>query len=156
METNPDDSHWKHKYLTSLDEHDRKEKDWKALEELLTLAMNRVAIAAEGVDQTLDRQLKSLRNALHSSHYQELASIVEDISRAVKRLDDQRGHSTDQATSPATTLKVLLDSLHFPDPLKDRVNALQSQHRYLCRSYKASLAVALITSFMFSSRNFGI
>ena len=122
-----EESQWKQKYLASLDRYERKEKDWRSLEELLTLAMARVAIAAEGVDDSLDRQLKNLRKSLHSENYQGLETIVDDISRCVKHLDEQRRGVPVQGTSPVTVLQELLDSLSFPRQVKGRVTSLQKQ-----------------------------
>ena len=118
------ETQWKQKYLTSLDKYEKKEKSWKELEDMLRLAMNRVALAAEGVDSKLDKQLKSLRKSIKSNSYPGLESIVEDISKSVKRLDDLRNDSEQIDTRPVALLLTLVESLKFPKSLKKPSKAL--------------------------------
>lgn len=121
------DAHWKEKYLTSLDKYEKKEKAWKELEELLRLGMNRVALAAEGVDTTLDRHLKSLRKSIRSGAYNGLESIVEDISHSVKRLDDLRKEHEKVDNRPGTVLLNLVNTLNIPRQYKSQLKELQKQ-----------------------------
>ena len=55
---------WKGKYLDALDEIDRKEQSWSAIETLLRRAVARVAITASGVDELTDGPLHDIRGAV--------------------------------------------------------------------------------------------
>ena len=119
---------WKQKYYESLDKLDRlehKTKSWEELENLLRLAMNRVAVAAQGVDPVLDKHLRSLRKSVRSGDYPDLEAIIDNISATVKRLDEQRQHNITQASTTPELLLSLLDQLQFPKPLKKRAKALR-------------------------------
>ena len=121
------DAHWKQKYLTSLDKYEKKEKSWKQLEELLRLGMNRVALAAQGVDATLDRQLKVLRKSIRSGAYNGLESIVEEISASVKRLDEMRQEQERIGNQPQAVVLNLINALQFPKSYKSQVKGLLNQ-----------------------------
>ncbi len=119
---------WKQKYyesLEKLDQLEHKTKSWEELENLLRLAMNRVAVAAQGVDPALDKHLRSLRNAVRSGDYPNLEDIIENISATVKRLDEQRQHNTSQANTAPEMLLSLLEQLQFPKSLKKRLKVLR-------------------------------
>ena len=112
---NADD--WKQKYYQSLEKLEQletKTKSWEELENLLRLAMNRVAVAAQGVDPVLDKHLSALRNAVRSGDYPELEGIIENISATVKRLDEQRQQAGECAASAPRMLVELLNQLQFP------------------------------------------
>jgi len=118
---------WKQKYYESLEKLDRlehKTKSWEELENLLRLAMNRVAVAAQGVDPVLDKHLRSLRNSVRSGDYPDLENIIDNISARVKRLDEQRQHAPQINTAPELLL-TLLDQLQFPKPFKKRHKTLR-------------------------------
>ena len=73
---------WKQKYYESLEKLDRlehKTKSWEELENLLRLAMNRVAVAAQGVDPVLDKHLRSLRESVRTGDYPDLEDIIDKI-----------------------------------------------------------------------------
>ena len=118
---------WKSKYLDSLDNLERKERAWGRLEELLRLAMNRVSLAADGVDARLDKQLESLRRLLRKGdEYQGLDALVEDISRTVKRLDEERQQQRDQGLkNPGELLLPFMDGVQFPKEMKASVKSLR-------------------------------
>ncbi len=97
---------WKKKYLDYLEESERNEKQWKASDELLRKTISRLTLAADGLDDTLDQQLRDLRDAIrdHSSTAQ-LRGHIDDMSKTLVRLDQvgkQRQEKTD-APAPATT-----------------------------------------------------
>lgn len=119
---------WKHKYFESLeklDELEHKTKSWEELENLLRLAMNRVAVAVQGVDPVLDKHLKALRKAVRGGDYPDLESIIENISATVKRVDEQRQLVAAQGNSAPQLLKRLVDQLQFPKQQKKRVKMLR-------------------------------
>ncbi len=79
---------WKRKYLDYLEESERREKQWKDNDELLRKTISRLTLAADGLDDTLDRQLRDLRDAIrdHSSTAQ-LRTRIDEMSKTLVRLD---------------------------------------------------------------------
>ena len=119
---------WKQKYYESLEKLDRlehKTKSWEELENLLRLAMNRVAVAAQGMDPVLDKHLKSLRESVRTGDYPGLEDIIDKISATVKRLDEQRQQNAAHGNTAPQLLLSLLEQLQFPKPLKKRLKALR-------------------------------
>ncbi|WP_455211455.1 diguanylate cyclase [Kaarinaea lacus] len=135
---------WKQKYYESLEKLDRlehKTKSWEELENLLRLAMNRVAVAAQGVDPVLDKHLRSLRNSVRSGDYPDLEAIIDNISSTVKRLDEQRQHNTDQTNTAPEILLSLLEQLQFPKSLKKRIKALRKSIKSLDKAEPVDAAL---------------
>lgn len=83
---------WKRKYLDHLEESERNEKQWKDSDELLRKTISRLTLAADGLDDTLDKQLVDLRNAIrdHGSISQ-LRTRVDEMSKTLVRLDQSGG-----------------------------------------------------------------
>ncbi len=79
---------WKQKYLDNLEESERSEKQWKDSDELLRKTISRLTLAADGLDETLDKQLRELRDAIrdHSSVSQ-LRIRIDEMSKTLVRLD---------------------------------------------------------------------
>ncbi len=121
-------SDWKQKYLNCLDKLEQKEQSWEELENLLRLAVTRVSLAAEGVDGELDKHLTTLRKSIRAgNHYPGLEAIVEDITKNVKRLDEQRQDSENTQKTADKLLIDLLEQLHFPKHNNKRVKQLKSK-----------------------------
>jgi len=122
-----DEENWKQKYLTSLDNLEKQEKRWQTTEALLKQGLTRVALAAQGLDASLDNDLALLRKTLRKDiDLQHLESVVKDLARSVTRLDE---HRSDKNTthSPQELLIHWLDSLSFPDPLNARIKILRQK-----------------------------
>ncbi|MDH5325521.1 MAG: diguanylate cyclase [Gammaproteobacteria bacterium] len=120
------ESDWKQKYLDSLDQLEQKEKHWESIETLLCLGINRVALAAEGVDSALDKQLEHLRKTIRSGkNYSGLEDIVESISKTLKRLDTQKD---EHSNHPMAAWERLLDKLQIP---KSQSKALKQLRKNL-------------------------
>ena len=79
---------WKQKYLASLEQLESQEREWSELESLLRLAVQRLSLAAEGIDPILDDQLAKIRDVVGNNKQSgKLTSLIDDISRSVERLD---------------------------------------------------------------------
>jgi len=105
---------WKQKYLACLDRQERAEAEWQAAETLLRQGLTRVALAAEGIDNRLDRDLERLRKAIRSGAVVgDLERVIEDITEAVVRLDERRA---EQAAGPSAqaVLAAWVDGLQLP------------------------------------------
>jgi len=116
---------WKQKYLANLDRQERAEQAWQATETLLRQGLTRVALAAQGVDPRLDRELDTLRKAIRSgADVQQLEKIIEGVSDAVVRLDEERSGQAGER-SPQELLGEWLDSLTLPRALRSRARRLR-------------------------------
>jgi len=124
--TSNDPSEWKHKYLSSLDKLEKMEQQWNGVEELLRMGITRVALAAQGVDDTLDLQLNTLRKAIRSGkNYEGLGTIVDGISDSVKRIDEHRKEEATVDNRPATILLRLMESTSLPGANKRRAKTIR-------------------------------
>lgn len=82
------DTQWQQKYYDSLDDIERREKQWKALEDLFKQAISRLTLAAEGNSKSLDSDLNQLRTAIRKGKdNQTIQSILENVSREIIKLD---------------------------------------------------------------------
>ncbi len=115
---------WKQKYLANLDRQERAEAAWQATETLLRQGLTRVALAAQGVDERLDRELDALRQAIRSgADVGRLERVIEGVADAVVQLDEQRSQQT--AGHPQELLVHWLDSLCLPRALRSHVKSLR-------------------------------
>lgn len=79
---------WKQKYLDQLEESERSEKQWKDNDELLRKTISRLTLAAVGLDETLDKQLRDLRNAIRDhSDAAQLRLRINEMSATLVKLD---------------------------------------------------------------------
>jgi diguanylate cyclase len=121
------DENWKKKYLDSLDNLERQEKRWQDTETLLKQGLTRVALAAQGLDGTLDNDLALLRKILRTDiDLNGLTGVVGNLTKSVQHLDEQRSDKS-PTQSPQELLGDWLDSLSFPEPLSDRIKTLRKQ-----------------------------
>lgn len=83
-------AHWKHKYLETLDELDRKQRAWQQSDELLRKTVSRLSLAADGRDDKLDVQLEKVRLAIRErADITVLGGHIEALSKQLVRLDRQ-------------------------------------------------------------------
>jgi diguanylate cyclase len=79
---------WKQKYYDSLDDIDRREKQWGDLEDLFKQAISRLTIAAEGNSKSLDNDLGQLRTAIRKGKdNRAIELILESVSKEIVKLD---------------------------------------------------------------------
>lgn len=116
---------WKRRYYDSLEQLDKKEKLWLRTEDLLRRAISRLTLAAEGLNDTLDEQLESLRNAFRDkADGSVLYQRVEAMSDTLLRLDQKKkARRTEKAATPSLTR--LLDRLELPKGLGRKTKALR-------------------------------
>ena len=87
-EDTDDSGHWKQKYLDQLESFEHQQAQWQETEELLRKTVSRLTLAADGIDATLDGQLRALRDAIRDrvdSH--SLKQHIEAMSRTLVKLD---------------------------------------------------------------------
>ena len=82
---------WKQKYYDQLDSLEQKESEWEKLETALKRSIGRLSLAAEGQHKSLDKHIDELRTAIKNNiNRQRLDSIVDDMSRVLTQLEDQK------------------------------------------------------------------
>ena len=93
---------WKKKYFGQLEEFEREQKQWHEAEDLLRKTVSRLTLAADGLDDALDRQLRELRNAVRDrASTTQLRSRVEEMSSTLLKLDKQHKHVAMSSEQPA-------------------------------------------------------
>jgi len=148
---------WKQKYLDHLDKLEKAEANWHVLENQLRQGINRVALAAQGVDSELDQHLGLLRKSIRSGDdYDGLERIVENISTTVKKLDEQRQIEQKKQNQPLDVLQSMTKSISFPKETNKQVKTLlkkignETSNANLA-NYSQELAVLINNSFDVSS-----
>jgi len=117
---------WKQKYFTQLEEAERREKEWSEADELLRKTIARLALAADGQDDVLDRQLRELRNAIRDrATTLQLRTLIDEMSRTLMRLDSERAE--DPPAADTLPLLDLLDALTLPKETLHKAVALKRQ-----------------------------
>ncbi len=93
---------WKKKYFGQLEEFEREQKQWHEAEDLLRKTVSRLTLAADGLDDTLDRQLRDLRNAVRDrASTTQLRSRVDEMSSTLLKLDKQHKRVAMSPEQPA-------------------------------------------------------
>lgn len=82
------DPDWKNRYFDALAEHERAEHDWKAREEVLGFAVNRLSLLGQGLDARLDPHLEALRAGLRRRETTE--RLRAELARIGELLDELR------------------------------------------------------------------
>jgi len=89
---------WKEKYLGTVAEFESRERKWAETEALLRQALIRLALAAEGIDPVLDRNLDELRGLLRAgADPTRLRAQLEQISESVRNLDNRQLGESERA-----------------------------------------------------------
>lgn len=117
---------WKQKYYDSLEQAERKEKQWSEVEGLLRRCITRLTMVASGSDADLNQQIETLRNAIRDGRDSlGLKNLIERLGDAVLRQDRQSGAGKRSGPEPGEVLLELLDALSFPRGMGRKVKALR-------------------------------
>jgi diguanylate cyclase len=109
----PDAEQWKRKYFDQLEDAERKEKQWQQADELLRKTISRLTLAADGQDDTLDRQLRDLRNAIRDrANSAQLQKAIDAMSTTMVKLENERKQVADNGND--NVMLKLLDQLELP------------------------------------------
>ena len=120
---------WKQKYYDQLDSLEQKEAEWGKLETALKRTIGRLSLAAEGQHNSLDKHIDELRTAIKNNiNRQRLDSVVDDMSRVLTQLEDQK-------TAPNRLAIDLLEKL--VSQLKLPRNC-EKQHKKLVKQFNKS------------------
>lgn len=121
---------WKDKYLTALDDQEKRDKAQRQLAELLMRAVVRISLVADGIDQRLDKQLAGLRQILRDNNpsKRDLNTVVDALEGQVKRLDDVK---TERKKSIVQSFDSLVGQLQKLGPERDAKQLLKQLNRTL-------------------------
>ena len=126
MVEDTDSSRWKQKYYDSLEQVERKEKQWSEVEGLLRRCITRLTMVASGSDPDLNQQIETLRNALRDGRdSMGLKNLIERLGDAVLRQDRQGGADKKSGPEPSEVLLELLDALSFPRGMGRKVKSVR-------------------------------
>jgi len=115
---------WKQKYYQSITDLEKQQ----TYDELLQRSLGRLALAAQGLDPALDKQLKSLRSVLRGKSDQvEIEHILEQMEKAIARMESSKGKESDQTTGQI--LADLLSDLKLPKSFKSEAKTLSKQFK---------------------------
>jgi len=122
--TAAESDNWKQKYMESLDKLERREQHFQQVEDLLRTGISRVALAAQGVDRNLDRDLAELRKVIRRGKaYDELNRIVQAVSDSVKVLEDNKASQTHNPQ--ASCLHSLLQQLDVGEKFQKQKSRIE-------------------------------
>ena len=145
--TSRDQNDWKDKYLDSLDEQEKRERQQQKIQALLIKAVVRISMVAEGVDQQLDKQLAGLRQLFRdgSPSGRDLNTVVDALEGQVKRLDTVKD---ERAKAIALAFQSLVSQLQKLKPEKEAGQQLKRLNKNLkARSSRIQEYSALINEF---------
>ena len=113
---------WKQKYYLSLTTLEQQQ----SYDELLQRSLGRLALAAQGLDPALDRQLKSLRDVLRGKKDQQgIQKILNQMEKAITKMESNSNKNTSQTTGEV--IAELLTSLKLVKPFKYEAKTLARQ-----------------------------
>jgi diguanylate cyclase len=129
---------WKQKYYQSITDLEKQQ----SYDELLQKSLSRLALAAQGLDPLLDRQLKSLRTILRGKSSQfEIEDILDKMEKAIAKMDSEKS----ETLSPGLILADLLSSLKLPKAYKKDAKKLSKRLSSSAESEVKTLTPDLLT-----------
>lgn len=118
---------WREKYLDLLDEHEVLEHRSSEQLYLLTRALVRVSISADGQDKDLDAALERLRDHLRRGDIVDLPALLERVDTALLAFEEHRNqHWTAIAASLNDTIKPL-QTLSLTRSINDRIQQFSAR-----------------------------
>lgn len=119
---------WKKKFLDALEVHDTREKSLLNRIRLLRRGLVGVSLAGDGLDNSLDRELSSLRTTLRSEDTESgLELLLERIERSVLRLDSRKEQSVSSIQTALTLSVKQLQEISLSRELKRAVRQYAKQ-----------------------------
>jgi diguanylate cyclase len=115
---------WRDKYLDALDEQERQEQAHQADRALLTRALTRVCLAAEGQSSELDSSLEALRHSLRENNLSAVQGLLDKLEQTLLEFERTREQNT---ATQVDTLQAMAGQLLALSPdraLKKQLRAL--------------------------------
>jgi len=115
---------WKKKYYQSITDLEKQQ----TYDDLLQRSLGRLALAAQGLDPALDKQLKSLRSVLRGkSNQQEIEHILKQMEKAIARMESSKSENATHSTG--VILADLLNDLKLAKAFKPEAKTLSKQFK---------------------------
>jgi diguanylate cyclase len=113
---------WKRKYYASLTSLEQQQ----GYDEVLQRSLGRLALAAQGLDPTLDKQLKSLRDVLRGKKdQQEIEKILIKMEKAITQMEETSNKKNSQTAGEIVAELLLL--IKLAKPFKAEAKTLAKQ-----------------------------
>lgn len=131
-----DADHWKHKYLSGLEQQEKLERSWDMRLDLLRRGLVRSSLAAEGADKAVDQCMQDLRAVLRKNDIDAgLSNLIPHLERTVLDSEKQRKKRAERITAALTAL---VDQLFRLEPPREVSKPLKAFAKKLERSYEHS------------------
>jgi diguanylate cyclase len=108
---------WRRKYLDTLGRLENEETRWRSLEGLLRRIVNRLCVAAQGIDARLDAEIHLLAEAMRrKAGEDQLERLFEPLSAAIASLDANKAVPAATQSSRILSATTLLQAVLQPAP----------------------------------------
>ena len=118
------DNEWKSKYQTSIRELDKKEQEWSKVESILRKAISRLSLAARGLDDKLDEQLKLIQTLSREKRDERLSSALNQLSSIISELDKAGKESSGQFPESMSLLMETLQEINLDADQQKRLKPM--------------------------------
>lgn len=120
----PEAEKWRVKYYGLLDKFDQQQKDWVKSEQLLTSALSRVSLVAEGKYPPVDTHLQALRVVLKEKfNIYRVESVLTELLKLITEFEKKsKGKKSIQVDLNSVTN--MLDGIKLPKELNKKKNSL--------------------------------
>lgn len=118
---------WREKYLDLLDEHEALEHRSSDQQYLLTRALVRVSISADGQDLALDAALERLRDHLRRGEVANLPALLERVDSALLAFEEQRNNHWKAIAAGFNDAIKPLQTLSLSRSVNDRLEQFSAQ-----------------------------
>jgi diguanylate cyclase len=121
---------WKSKYFDSLEEIEKKEKQWGLLENTMRKSMSRLSVLLNGLDKKLDKDLDYLRLSIRKgADGNKIAAQLEAMFETLEKVEAQQ--SKKKRLNTSESYQLLLERLKLPKGTARKVKSLKKNISHL-------------------------
>jgi len=121
---------WKSKYFDSLEEIEKKEKQWGRLENTMRKSMSRLSVLLNGLDKKLDKDLDYLRLSIRKgADGNKIAAQLEAMFETLEKVEAQQ--SKKKRLNTSESYQLLLERLNLPKGTARKVKSLKKNISHL-------------------------
>ncbi|WP_041522050.1 diguanylate cyclase [Gilvimarinus agarilyticus] len=129
---------WRDKYLDALDAQEQQEKAYQAESQLLSKALARVSLAAEGQHPELDLVLEALRRSLRADDKNSISSHLQRLEESLLNFERYRDQNAAQQSDALQAMAARLQQIAPERALKKQLRSLSldaTKHRNRLDAY---------------------
>ena len=120
----PETEKWKAKYYGLLDRFDKQKSDWSKSEQLLSSALSRVSLIAEGESPQIDTHLQALRVVLKEKFdLYRLESVLSELLKLIKESEKKSKNKKNLKIDLAAVVN-MLDGIKLPKEFSKKKSLL--------------------------------